>query len=498
MPIVKCEASKATPMKGIAYIMDRDKTLASGSQNLMEGDPESMARQMMETMLLHGKGKNPNERKYYHCKISFDPQDLKQNGGDLDEKKANLYATKYAHRMWPGREVVWSVQHHGTAMHIHLIVAACHLETGKKLDARHAEYRRWKTGAQELAEKMGLSTLDWESATKTKRTRECEVVEPVSLTFAEKGLKARGKGTWKDELRWIIDEAVATSTTMEGFRDALEAQGVTMTRCTDQTMSYKLGEHRACRGDTLGGAYTAKAIRAALERQESGRQDTDADRRAREAAWTQYKAIRDGVWESFLEAQRADIRAIRDLRRANEALYQQHSRVVEVDEDGVEVRELLPRAQLERAGYYEQRRQTSTAMAPYEQHLKSLRGYQAVARQRQDIVRSLLLAGADERTVRVAMAEYEEAMEALRSYGCSQGRSDSDGRRLKAARWSAEQAQRRAELKIQRLTEEQERCALMDMAEKEYDHFARTGEVLADEQPQTRGTVRPEIGDDAR
>jgi len=266
MPIVTCESSKATPMKGLAYIMDKEKTLAKGSIGFMDDDdPEQMARQMMQTMHLHGKGRDKDERKYYHCKVSFDPQDLKENGGDLDEHKAQLFAAKYAARTWPGREVAWSIQHHGIAMHIHFIVAACDQETGKKLDARDAEYRRWKNRANDLAAEMGLSTLDWEKATKEKRQREIQSDDPISETFAEQGLQARGKTTWKDELRGIIDEAASICKTMDEFQAYLQSQGVTLTRNTGTTISYKLGDHRACRGDTLGGDYTAQAIRDALQ-----------------------------------------------------------------------------------------------------------------------------------------------------------------------------------------------------------------------------------------
>lgn len=262
MPITKCEASKATPLKGLTYIMDKNKTLATGSQLLLKSDPEGMAAQMLQTMHLHGKGWERDERKYYHTKVSFDPADLPENGGNLTPAKANLYAAKYAAETWPGREVAWSVQQHepGKPMHIHFIVAACDQETGKKLDARDAEYRKWKTRANTLAKSMGLSTINWEQAVKAKRQREIQAAEPVTETHAEEGLKARGKTTWKDELRAIIDAAAKESRNLDQFKAALEAKGVTLTRCTAQTISYKLGDHKACRGDTLGGDYTMQAI----------------------------------------------------------------------------------------------------------------------------------------------------------------------------------------------------------------------------------------------
>jgi len=115
MPITKCAASKATPAKGIDYIMDPEKVIARGSQGFVTKDPKQMARQMLQTMHLFGKGFDPNERKYYHPKISFDPKDRPELGGTLTPEKANEYAAKYAAKMWPSREVVWAVQDHGEA-----------------------------------------------------------------------------------------------------------------------------------------------------------------------------------------------------------------------------------------------------------------------------------------------------------------------------------------------------------------------------------------------
>lgn len=267
MPIVLCESSKATPYKGLAYILDKEKVLACGNQGFvtLTNDPKVLAEQMMDTMRIHGKGEQVDERKYYHCKVSFDPRDLPENGGTLTVKMAYRYALEYAAATWPGREVVWSIQKHGRAMHIHFIVAAVEQETGKKLNARDAEYRRWKNRANDLAMKHGLSTLDWKETTKAKRAGESMPNLPVLETFAETDMKSRGKSTWKDDLRSRIDAAAKTSRTMEEFKTALQKNGVTLTRCTEQTISYKLGDHKACRGDTLGADYTVASIRDALK-----------------------------------------------------------------------------------------------------------------------------------------------------------------------------------------------------------------------------------------
>lgn len=265
MPIVKCSASKATPEKGIAYILDPEKVIAKGSINIFSEGPKEIAQQMLQTMRCFRKGTKHDERKYYHTKVAFDPADRPENGGTLTTEKANAYAAVYAMKTWPDREVVWAVQDHGASIHIHFIIGACSMETGKKLDARDADYRVWKDRAQELAKNYGLSALDWREATREKRMRENCKPAPVEETFAEKGLKERGEVAWKDELRSIIDEAAAYSCTMDEFRMVLRDRGVILTRCTEQTISYKLREHRACRGDTLGDDYTAFAIEDALK-----------------------------------------------------------------------------------------------------------------------------------------------------------------------------------------------------------------------------------------
>lgn len=222
MPITKCEASKATPAKGVAYIMESGKVIASGSQGFASDDPAKMAEQMLKTMHLFGKGYNYDERKYYHAKVSFDPTDRPENGGVLTAESANRYAAAYAKTLWPNREVVWAVQDHRTSIHIHFIIAACEQTTGRKLNARDAEYRGWKDYANKLAAEYGFSTLDWRKVTKEKRAQETNRNEAVLSTFAEVEMRKKKKTVWKDELRSIIDIAAAECCSMQEFRSALK------------------------------------------------------------------------------------------------------------------------------------------------------------------------------------------------------------------------------------------------------------------------------------
>ena len=263
MAIVIMKASKATPTKAMDYITDKGKASVMACQHI---DPsQDPARQMMATAKLWGKAQEEGDRKYYHLKVSFHPDDWVKNGGTLTEQEALRIGMQLMREFCPGHEGVGSVHVDKGHLHFHGLVNAVDLETGKLLDMRRADYRRLKDRAQELCAERGLNAMDWRKATAEKRAKEIQRDLPVNQTFAEKGLETRGKAVWKDELRSIIDQAAGSCRSMDEFRAYLQSQGVTLTRCTDTTISYKLGEHKACRGDTLGGDYTAQAIRDALQ-----------------------------------------------------------------------------------------------------------------------------------------------------------------------------------------------------------------------------------------
>lgn len=263
MAIVTIKASKATPGKALDYITDKGKAALVSVYQL---DPsQDLAKQMMGTAKLWGKAQDEDARKYYHLKISFDPKDWTRNGGPLTEREALQIGMQIMREFCPGSESAGSVHTDKDHLHFHGVINAVDLQTGKMLDMRNSDYRRLKDRVQEICAERGLTAIDWRKATKEKRAREGQSWEAVDETFAEKGLKARGQATWKGELRAKIDAAVKSSCSMDEFRAKLQASGVTLTRCTEQTISYKLGDHKACRGDALGGDYTVAAIRDALD-----------------------------------------------------------------------------------------------------------------------------------------------------------------------------------------------------------------------------------------
>ena len=262
MAIVKIKASKATPEKAIAYVTDENKAGAVRTRWL---DPSrDFAEQFREEAIMWGKPWRPDDRKYYHLKLSFHPSDWVKNGGTLSEDEALDIGMGLVIEFFREHSSVLATHTDTEYLHVHGIINAVSLTNGSMIDMRNELYRKFKDRVQEICEERGLHALDWREATIEARARERQNGAPISESFAELGLRNRGEVVWKDELRAVIDDAATTCTSMEEFTEQLLVNGVVITRITNRTISYKLRNYRVCRGDGLGADYTLEAIRHAL------------------------------------------------------------------------------------------------------------------------------------------------------------------------------------------------------------------------------------------
>lgn len=268
MAVLIAANSKATPNKVIAYILDPGKVERWSCQNLDPGisvDSDFLAQQMLDTQHLYKKGYGVDERKYYHFKLSFHPDDRVEKGGNLTPDMAIEIGQKVTSKFWPDRETVYSVHGDSNARHLHFVVNAVSIMDGKKLDIRDKEWCKMKDYCQKVCAEYGLKELDWRQATLEKRERDRDSDDPIKETYAEQGLRNRGEYCWKDELRGRIDFALKECKSMDEFKSMLTSLGVELPRCTDKTISYQMGLHKACRGDNLGGDYTIAAVKDALK-----------------------------------------------------------------------------------------------------------------------------------------------------------------------------------------------------------------------------------------
>lgn len=262
MPIFICNGCKSTPNKVLKYVLDKKKATLVRTINLDDG--RSYAQQFYETALVWDKPTGYDTRKYYHAKLSFDIRDNAEYGGALTPMLAMRIANRLARELWMSHEAVMAAHTDKAHIHVHIIINAVSLETGKMLHINDAEYRKQKDRANTLAAEYGLSAIDWREATQKRRQAEKDGSTKFSKTVAEQRIRNRGGEVWKDALREIIDTAKESTDNSEDFIKLLAEQGVNLSRSTSKTISYVFGEHPAVRGNRLGEKYTAEAIRAAL------------------------------------------------------------------------------------------------------------------------------------------------------------------------------------------------------------------------------------------
>ena len=216
-----------------------------------------------------------------------------------------------------------------------------------------------------------------------------------------------------------------------------------------------------------------------IAEEEAQRQRMLEEKRLRDEQWKRYCEIRDCTWRIFIGAQRREIQEIQDYSRMNYGLYLRFSYA----DPKNDTRRMYHRDILEKYGYFKERTANKEAMEIHRGRLVIIRKYQAIAKARQEIVRRLILAGAEQETVNIAMKNYEEAMAGLRYYAADPEHHDFGGRRLRIAEWSLRQAQDRAERYIKQLEGSRlqpEQSVLMKIADREHDAFNRGEELVYD------------------
>jgi len=241
MPLFKGVASKAKPSKAIKYITNPKKAAIVVTHGL--DDSLDYSVQFADTQSLFGKAKSFGNRKYYHFKHSFDPKD------NVSPAKASEMTEELASKVFDDYEYIIATHTDKAHIHCHLIVNSVSFVTGKMLHLNNTEYGELKDLSNSIAEKHGYSTLDFRKKAADR------------ISSKEKQITLNGGTSWKEELREVIAIAVHDCTTMEEFESYINDYGVTITRNTAKTISFKHpNKQKSIRGDKLGSDYTQEAI----------------------------------------------------------------------------------------------------------------------------------------------------------------------------------------------------------------------------------------------
>lgn len=247
MPLFKGVASKAKPSKAIKYITNPNKAAIVVTHGL--DDSLDYSVQFADTQSLFGKAKSFGNRKYYHFKHSFDPKD------NISPAEASEMTEELASKVFDDYEYIIATHTDKAHIHCHLIVNSVSFVTGKMLHLNNTEYGELKDLSNSIAEKHGYSTLDFRKKAADR------------ISSKEKQITLNGGTSWKEELREVIAIAVHDCTTMEEFESYINDYGVTITRNTAKTISFKHpNKQKSIRGDKLGADYTKEAILNELEK----------------------------------------------------------------------------------------------------------------------------------------------------------------------------------------------------------------------------------------
>lgn len=249
MPLFKGRGCKSTPTKAIGYITDPEKAEIVSTLNL--DDSENYSKQFRATAKIYGKGNKYENRKYYHFKVSCD------RGDNVDPISHHQYAEDLAGVLFSGYECIIATHTDTKTVHSHIIVNSVSFETGKMLHLNDKEYGAMKDKANELGAERGFSVLDFRKPAARR------------VATAERIVELKGGTSWKQELREVIDLAKQDTTDIESFEKYLNDYGVTLTRNTEKTISYRHPKKKkGIRGERLGSDYTKGSILNVFDKQQ--------------------------------------------------------------------------------------------------------------------------------------------------------------------------------------------------------------------------------------
>ena len=225
---------------------------------------------VLTTRALFGKRDNKRTNLAFKMSISFHPDD----NDKLTYEEAFKIAKEFAEKFFQGYQVMFAVHTDTPHKHVHFLVSNCNIETGKA-------YRRSQKDLYDMCEFFGSQCMK-RGLTNSVRENFYNHDAPEKEKIGEIRLKSKGKETFKDELREVINIELndPNNHTLEDVVNALQRHYNVECRVKGNTISYrhpnftdKSGNLSAVRGSKLGEKYTVKGIKNELA-EKRGRERT--------------------------------------------------------------------------------------------------------------------------------------------------------------------------------------------------------------------------------
>ena len=199
---------------------------------------------------------NQGKTQAYASRISFSPKEFDPKN-EIDQKKALDIAKEVYQKTYPNQQVALYEHADTDALHIHAVIGAIDLETGKKMHGNWQEYReKLVHNTDEIVQKHGLEVTHTDPERYEKRS------------MAEIKMQDRGQPTWKDQIRQAVDSTMSNQLIrdFQAFRDDLKQKAIDVWE-RGKDLTYQLtGTNYKARGNKLGTAYEKGAIYNELER----------------------------------------------------------------------------------------------------------------------------------------------------------------------------------------------------------------------------------------
>ena len=235
----------------------------------------------------------------------FDPQNTQDQIKALEIAK-EIYSTAY-----PNQQVALYVHNDTNSLHVHAVIGAIDLQTGKKMHGNWQEYREKLIKiTDKVVERHGLEV----TIPKHK---------PEKRSMAEIKMKERGQPTWKDKIRKAVDLTMREAHIIDfkSFKSKLREKSVNVFE-RGKELTYELtGTNHKARGSKLGDDYKKETIFNELDRRNELQYGRSGQRKG--SAWLEGRGERV---EQDLQARRnLTKRAERVQRETNESA-QRHDR----------------------------------------------------------------------------------------------------------------------------------------------------------------------------
>lgn len=212
---------------------------------------------------------NQGKTQAYASRISFSPKEFDPTNED-DQQKALDIAKEVYQKTYPNQQVALYEHADTDALHIHAVIGAIDLETGKKMHGNWQEYReKLVHNTDEIVQKHGLEVTKVDPERYEKRS------------MAEIKMHDRGQPTWKDQIRQAADSTMSNPLIrdFQTFRDDLKQKAIDVWE-RGKDLTYQLtGTNYKARGNKLGTAYEKGAIYNELERRTRDQRDTQSETR---------------------------------------------------------------------------------------------------------------------------------------------------------------------------------------------------------------------------